>query len=145
METDRSRRTPSLPSTRLPFGRAGRWASSTFGTAPSQPEGEYRIGPGDTLDITVSGIPAFDAGELRLSDLRLEAPDSAYFELASGLLRSQLEKRLRVPIRARLEEALSLVSAATAVRFTLTRFEVPAIAVDEAGLRLTIEERVQAR
>lgn len=103
------------------------------------------VGPGDTLDISASGVPYFAAGELRLADLRLQAPDSAYFKVAAGPLQSQLERRLRVPIRARLEEALALASIAATVRLTLNGFEVPAIAVDEQGLQLTVEERVQVQ
>lgn len=102
------------------------------------------VGPGDTLELTASGVPAYAGGELLLQRLRLDARDSAYFKLVAGLLRSQLERRLRLPVRARLEEALALASAATAVRFTLSAFDVPTLAVDQEGLRLTIEERVQA-
>jgi hypothetical protein len=103
------------------------------------------VGPGDTLDLTASGVPAYAGGELWLSGLRLEARDSSYFRAIAGLLQSQLERRLRVPVRARLEEALTAVSAATAVRLSIGALEIPEIAVDERGLRLTFEERLLAQ
>ena len=41
-------------------------------------------GSRSTTTLRVSGVPAFDAGDLYLASLKLDAPDSAYYKVVGG-------------------------------------------------------------
>lgn len=99
------------------------------------------LGPGDTLDVTASGLPRYEDGLIRLADLRLDAPGSAYFKLMAPLLQSRLQERLSYPLRAELEQALgaAAVAAGSPLRPRLVSLAVPGIAVEAQRLRVSVD------
>ena len=103
------------------------------------------VGPGDTIALTASGVPTYAAGVLMLANLELDAPASAYYRVVAGLLEGRLEKHLRLPLRAMLEQSLALVSAGGAVGWGLGAFDVRSLAVDERGVRLLLDAKLTAQ
>ncbi len=99
------------------------------------------VGPGDTLEVTASGLPRYEAGEIRLADLRLSAPESGYFKLVAPLLQSRLRERLSYPLRAELEQALgaAAVAAGSPLRPRLVSLGVGSILVEAQRLRLSVD------
>jgi hypothetical protein len=102
-------------------------------------------GPGDTLSLTASGVPTYVDGELRLAELRVEAPASTYFKAVAGLVQGQIERRVRFPVRNQLASAVQDASLGTPLRLTLTGFDVRSIAVDERGLRFGFDGSLNAQ
>ena len=103
------------------------------------------VGPGDTIALSVSGVPAYAGGELQLQQLRLEAPESVYYKLIAGMLQGQLEKRLRFPLRSLLEQGLAGAAAGAPVGLALSAFDVRSVAVEEEGLRLVFDGTLTTR
>lgn len=97
------------------------------------------VGPGDTFPLEVSGVPVESAGELRLDDLRVEAPDTVYFRLVSGLVRRRLQDQLRFPLRAIVETALARAGASLGTAVTLEHFGVRAVSAEAEALRLDLD------
>ncbi len=97
------------------------------------------VGPGDTFDLVVSGVPAFAGGELYLEDLRVEAPDTAYFRLVSGLVENQLRQRLRYPLKQDLDRVAATVGAPAGYAMSVERLEMSRVQVDEDAFRVSLE------
>jgi hypothetical protein len=102
------------------------------------------VGPADSTTLSVSGVPSFEAGDLYLADLALEAPGSAYYKAVGGLLQGQLAKRLRLPLRAMVERSLS-ESGASGLTFALKRLEVRDIVVEPQAVRINLEGALGAQ
>jgi len=103
------------------------------------------VGPGDTFDIVVSGVPALSGGVVSLAELRVEAPQTAYFRLVSGLVERQLRERLRYPLKANLDDAAATLSAAGGLSLWLDRLELRQVRVDEQAVHLSLEIGLSAR
>jgi hypothetical protein len=127
-------------------GGAGRLAIRfTFsGRAGARVAGRC-VGPGDTLELTASGTPAYAGGELYLRDLRLDAPESAYFKAVAGLLQGQIERRLRLPVRTMVEQSLTAAANGSGVALGLQAFDVSSISVDEQGAKVALDASLSAR
>ena len=102
------------------------------------------VGPSDTTTLRVSGVPSFAGGDLYLADLKLDAPSSAYYKAVGGLLQGQLEKRLRLPLRAMLERSLA-ETGASGLTFGLRAFEVREIVVEPQGVRINLNGALSAQ
>lgn len=81
------------------------------------------VGPGDTLRIAASGVPTYEAGEIRLADLKLTSQNSAYFKLVAPLVQS----------------ALATASAAGPLRLKLSGLDVRSLRADPDRLVLTYD------
>ncbi len=103
------------------------------------------VGPGDTLNLTASGVPTYAGGELMLSGLKIEAPETAYYRVAAGLIQGQLERSLRLPVRTMIEQSLPLAAAGSGVDLGMSAFEVRSISVDEKGAKLVLDASLAAR
>jgi len=97
------------------------------------------VGPGDTLRIAASGLPTYEAGEIRLAGLRLTAADSAYFKLVAPLIQSALEKRLSYPLRSDLEHGLAAASAGGPFRLKLSALGVRGLRAETDRLVVSYE------
>ncbi len=102
------------------------------------------VGPSDTTTLRVSGVPSFAAGDLYLADIELDAPNSAYYKAVGGLLQGQLEKRLRLPLRAMIERSLG-EAGASGLTFGLQAFEVREIVVEPQAVRIHLNGALSAR
>ena len=102
------------------------------------------VGPADSTTLRVSGVPSFDAGDLYLADLQLDAPSSAYYKAVGGLLQGQLAKRLRLPLRAMVERSLG-EAGASGLTFALRTFEVRDIVVEPQGVRINLNGALSAQ
>ena len=101
--------------------------------------GERCVGPGDTFDLVVSGLPALAGGVLYLEDLRVEAPDTAYFRLVRGLVERELSARLRYSLVAGLNQVAATAGAAAGYSVLLDTLELDQVQVDETALRLSLD------
>jgi len=101
--------------------------------------GERCVGPGDTFDLVVSGIPALSQGELYLEDLKVEAPDTAYFRLVSGLVENQLRQRLRYPLKQDLDRVAATVGAPAGYPMSVESLEMSRVQVDADALRVSLD------
>jgi len=101
--------------------------------------GERCVGPGDTFDLVVSGVPALSQGEFSLEDLKVEAPDTAYFRLVSGLVENQLRQRLRYPLRQDLDRVAATVGAPAGYAMSVESLEMSRVQVDADGLRVSLD------
>ncbi len=98
------------------------------------------VGPGDNFDLVVSGVPEYDGGELFLSELRVEAPDTAYFKIVRPLVEKDLKESLRYPLRDRLDYAAAWVSSSSvAEALSLGLFNIDSITVGQDNLRIDFE------
>jgi hypothetical protein len=102
------------------------------------------VGPSDTTTLRDSGVPSFAAGDLYLADLRLDAPNSAYYSAAGGVLRGQLERRLRLPLRAMIEKSLADAGAA-GLSFALQDIDVREIVVEAQGVKINLSGALTAQ
>jgi hypothetical protein len=103
------------------------------------------VGPGDTFDLFVSGVPALAGGELYFEDLRVEAPDTAYFRLVSGLVEEQLRQRLRYPLKQDLDRVAATVGAPAGYAMSVERLEMSRVEVDEDALRVSLDLGLSVR
>ena len=98
------------------------------------------VGPGDNFDLVISGTPEYDRGELFLSDLKVEAPDTAYFKIVRPLVEDDLRKSLRYPLRERLDYAAAWVSSSSvAGALSLGSFSIDSMTVGPDSLRVDLE------
>ena len=97
------------------------------------------VGPGDTFDLVVSGVPALSRGEFYLEDLRVEAPDTAYFRLVRNLVESQLRQRLRYPLKQDLDSIAATLGAPAGFTISFPRLEMSGVQVDDSALRVSID------
>jgi hypothetical protein len=107
--------------------------------------GERCIGPGDTFDLVVSGVPALAQGELYLEDLKVEAPDTAYFRLVSGLVESQLRQRLRYPLEQDLDQAAAHLGVPAGFPMSVESLEMRRAQIDAEALHLSLDLRLAVR
>jgi hypothetical protein len=103
------------------------------------------VGPGDTFDLVVSGIPALARGELYLDDLRVEAPDTAYFRLVRSLVESQLRQRLRYPLKQDLDALAAARGAPAGVTISVPRLEMSRVQIDDTALRVSLDVGLDIR
>ena len=94
------------------------------------------VGPGANFDLVISGIPAYEDGELYLSELSIDAEDAAFFRLMAPLIRGSLESQMRYPIGERLDYMAGFLTAAGNGKVTFETFAVETIEVNDDGLRL---------
>jgi len=97
------------------------------------------VGPGDTLQLDIQGVPAYADGVLRLDSLSVDAPDSAYFKLVSGLVSRWLQDRLTYPLRDELAGTLAWLSSSGVARLQLRDLQVRSVLVEEAALVLDLD------
>jgi hypothetical protein len=98
------------------------------------------VGPGDNFDLVISGVPEFEQGELFLSDLTVEAPETAYFKIVRPLIEKDLEENLRYPLRERLDYAAAWASSQSAAGpLALGLFRIDSIKVSQKAVRIDLE------
>ena len=100
------------------------------------------VGPGETLDIVVSGVPTYANGVLRLADVRVSAPGSGYFRLVAPLVQAGFERGLAYPLRTDVERALAAASAGSQWQVRLAVFDVRGVRVEPGRLVITYETMV---
>jgi hypothetical protein len=97
------------------------------------------VGPGDTFDLVVSGVPALSGGELVFEDLKVEAPDTVYFRLVSGLVESQLRQRLRYPLKQDLDRVAATRAAPAGFAMSVDDLEMSGVRIDADALRFSLD------
>jgi len=97
------------------------------------------VGPGDTFDIVVSGVPALAAGVLYFRDLRVEAPDTAYFRLVRSLVERELNARMRYPIQQDLSHVAATLAAPRGYSLSVDGMQLEGIEIDEEAVHLSLE------
>ncbi len=97
------------------------------------------VGPGDTFDLVVSGVPALSGGELVFEDLKVEAPDTVYFRLVSGLVESQLRQRLRYPLKQDLDRVAATRAAPAGFAMSVDDLEMSRVRIDADALRFSLD------
>jgi hypothetical protein len=97
------------------------------------------VGPGDNFDLQVSGVPVFENGELYLSELKVNAPDTAYFKLVSSFVESELKKDLRYPVTQGLDRAAAEVTAAGNGKLSWESVKVDSITVGETSVKMSFD------
>ncbi len=103
------------------------------------------VGPGDTFDIVVSGVPALARGELYLDDLTVEAPDTAYFRVVRSLVESQLRQRLRYPLKQDLDSIAATLAAPAGFAMSLQRLDMSRVQIDDTALRVSLDVGLDIR
>jgi hypothetical protein len=97
------------------------------------------VGPADSMDVVVSGLPTVAAGEVFLSDLTVDAPGKTYLGQLTSFVEQDLRQRLRVSIRPELEAALVVVSGFLGSPLTLEQLRIGPVTADPHGLRIGID------
>lgn len=100
------------------------------------------VGPGETLDIVVSGVPAYANGVLRLADVRVSAPGSSYFRLVAPVIQAGFERGLAYQLRSDVERALAAAAAGSEWQVRLVAFDVRSVRVESGRLVVTYETSV---
>ena len=76
---------------------------------------------------------------------KVEAPDTAYFRLVSGLVEGELRNRLRYALRSELERLTADLAASGAVRLSVDRLELTRVLVEKDAITLTLDLAVAVR
>ena len=97
------------------------------------------VGPGDTFDLVVSGVPALARGELYLDDLKVEAPDTAYFRLVSSLVESRIRQHLRYPLKRDLDRVAATLGAPAGYAMSVEGLALSRVRVDDDALRISLD------
>lgn len=97
------------------------------------------VGAGDNFEIHVSGKPAFANAEIYLEDLRLDSPDSAYFKLVAGLLRSKLDEKLRFSAKQVVDFIAAQSTGSGVGTLSVDKIRVDGIRADDDALNLSID------
>jgi len=97
------------------------------------------VGPADSMEVVVSGLPTVAAGEVFLSDLTVDAPGRAYLERLTTFVEQDLRQRLRFSVRPELEAALAVVSGFLGSPLTLEQLKIGPVTADPQGLRIGID------
>jgi hypothetical protein len=98
------------------------------------------VGPGDNFDLVVSGVPKYENGELFLSELMVEAPDTAYFKIVRPLVEKDLKESLRYPLREQLDYSAAWVSSSSvAGAVKLGKFRIDSIHPGRDTLRVDFD------
>jgi hypothetical protein len=106
------------------------------------PVGGKCIGPGDTFDVSVSGVPVYANGEIVLSDAKLAAPDRKYFTLVASLLERAFRDAFHYPLRNAAEWAVHDLRELTGRQVVLDDIMLPEIRVEPDGLVLDVDLRL---
>jgi hypothetical protein len=94
------------------------------------------VGPGDNFDLQVSGVPTFSNGELYLEEMKVEAPQTAYFKLVAPMVESMLKKDLRYPVNQALDHAAAKMTALGNGNLTWESAQVDSVSIGEESLTL---------
>lgn len=97
------------------------------------------MGPGDSMDVVVSGVPTVAGGEVFLSDLTVEAPGKAYLGQLTAFVEQDLTQRLRLSFRPEVEAALAQASTVLISKLALEQLTIRSATADAQGLRLNFD------
>lgn len=97
------------------------------------------VGPADSMDVVVSGLPMVAAGEVFLSDLTVDVPGKTYLGQLTTFVEQDLSQRLRLSVRPELEAALAVVSGFLGSPLTLEQLRIGPVTADPQGLRIGID------
>jgi hypothetical protein len=99
---------------------SGRAATEVFGNC---------VGAGDAFTVTLSGVPVYADGELRLDDQRIDVPDGKLFsDEIEDFLSGNLLPAFRYPLRDEIRKALASVKIENG-SLELGRFEISRLAL----------------
>lgn len=107
--------------------------------------GAQCVGPGDTFNVVLTGVPGFVDGELVLQEPRLTAPERPYFLVVRPMLETALREKLRYPVRNAVEWRVHELREQSGRPVLLAGFEVEHIAVEETGVRVNLSFAVDIR
>jgi hypothetical protein len=102
-------------------------------------------GAGDNFDLYITGVPTYSAGEIFLAGLEVESSGSSYFKVVAPLIRSSLEKNLRVPLREGLERAGAHTAGRGIGTLTFENLSVDQITVGENAVKVSADFAVALR
>jgi hypothetical protein len=95
------------------------------------------VGPGDNFDLEISGIPTYERGEFFLDDLKIDAPDTAYFKIVAPFVEKTLREDIRYPLKDRLDYAAGWISSQTSSgRLALDSLQVSELSVGREALTI---------
>ena len=98
------------------------------------------VGPGDNFDLEISGVPTYERGEFFLADLKIQAPDTAYFKIVAPLIERSLQEDMRYPLKDRLDYAASWTSSQTSSgSLALDSLQVSDISVGDTSLAIQFD------
>ncbi|MDH3689928.1 MAG: hypothetical protein OEU36_10670 [Gammaproteobacteria bacterium] len=92
------------------------------------------VGLGDTFPVTLSGVPVYQNGVLRLDKMTMEVPDQAYADLVRSFVQGPLAQRLRYPLLAELRKMLVEVNAGSPYRIGLTELQAGTIVLGQQAM-----------
>src|SRR3990172_2217702 len=94
------------------------------------------MGPADSMEVLVSGVPTVRGNEVFLSDLIVDAPGRSYLGQLTAFAEQDLAQRLRLSFRPEVEAALVQASTLFATRLTLEQLTIRSATLDAQGVRL---------
>jgi hypothetical protein len=97
------------------------------------------VGPADSTEVVVSGLPTLVAGEVLLSDLTVDTPGKTYLGQLTRFVEEDLSQRLRLSVRPELEAALGVVSGFLSSPLRLEQFSLATVSADPQGLRIGLD------
>jgi hypothetical protein len=108
--------------------------------------GERCVGLGDNFDLEVTGVPTYLDGVFFLDDLKIQAPDTAYFKIVAPLIEKSLAEKLRYPLRERLDYAGSWISSKTSSgKVALDSLKIEGIEVGGESIRVVGDFKVSLK
>ncbi|HLA78328.1 MAG TPA: hypothetical protein VJU18_12170 [Vicinamibacteria bacterium] len=97
------------------------------------------MGPADSMEVLVSGVPTVRGNEVFLSDLIVDAPGRSYLGQLTAFAEQDLAQRLRLSFRPEVEAALVQASTLFATRLTLEQLTIRSATLDAQGVRLSFD------
>jgi hypothetical protein len=108
------------------------------GRAGAQAGGQC-VGPGDTFDLVVSGVPALSRGELYFEGLRVDAPDTRYFRLVRGVVESGLRQRLRFPLKSSLDQVAAALAVSAGFAMSVDNLQMSNVRIGDDALHFSLD------
>jgi hypothetical protein len=101
------------------------------------------VGPGDSFTVSLSGVPVYADGVLRLSDLKVETGNRAYNSLVAPFLTGALGDALQFPLQQRIEEGAQAVWAQTGISLKMPQLDVSQIQLGVGQIVVPFEFRME--
>ena len=101
------------------------------------------VGPSETFEVWMTGVPAYRGGEIFLDQVRVGTPERPYADIARTFLEERLAGLLRYPLLAEIRRQAAEESARGGFQVTVPALDVSRMLVGGDGLDITLDFTVE--
>lgn len=100
------------------------------------------VGLGDKFPVTLTGIPVYQKGVLRLAEMMMHVPDEVYADLVRNFVQGPFAQKLRYPLLAEMQNMLADLNANSPYRVNLTELQAATITLGPEVMTLHVDANV---